>query len=129
MVNYITISGYIDIVMDLLIILKALSDETRLRILYLLLNHELNVNEIVDVLSMGQSRISRHLKILSDAGILSCRKDGLWAFYTAAVNGPAEQMIKLLRQEMTADYLQKTIVRLNLICLTGTGRGGNISTI
>ena len=83
--------------MELLTVLKALSDETRLRILSLLMNLELNVNEIVDILGMGQSRISRHLKILSDAGILSCRKDGLWAFYTAAVNGPAEKMIKIGR--------------------------------
>ncbi len=87
--------------MELLTVLKALSDETRLRILSLLLNHELNVNEIVDVLGMGQSRISRHLKILADAGILSCRKDGLWAFYTVPVNGPAEKMIKIIQQEMT----------------------------
>lgn len=87
--------------MELLTVLKALSDETRLRILSLLVKHELNVNEIVDILGMGQSRISRHLKILSDAGILACRKDGLWAFYTAAVNGPADKLIELLRQEMT----------------------------
>lgn len=87
--------------MELLTVLKALSDETRLRILSLLLNHELNVNEIVDVLGMGQSRISRHLKILADAGILSCRKDGLWAFYTVPANGPAEKMIKIIGQEMT----------------------------
>lgn len=90
--------------MELLSVLKALSDETRLRIVSLLLNHELNVNEIVDILGMGQSRISRHLKILSDAGILSCRKDGLWAFYTAAVNGPAEDLVKLLQREMTGGF-------------------------
>ena len=88
--------------MELLTVLKALSDETRLRILNLLADRELNVNEITDILGMGQSRISRHLKILSDAGILSCRKDGLWAFYTAAVNGPADDFIKLLQREMTA---------------------------
>ena len=92
--------------MELLTVLKALSDETRLRIVSLLFNHELNVNEIVDVLGMGQSRISRHLKILSDAGILSCRKDGLWAFYTAAVNGSAEKMIKLIYQEMAGGFFE-----------------------
>ena len=87
--------------MDVLTILKALSDETRLRIVILLNGHELNVNEIVDVLDMGQSRISRHLKILSDAGILSCRKDGLWAFYTV-VSGNG-----------TGDFLMPIIERLN----------------
>lgn len=41
---------------------KALADETRLRILLMLLNQELNVNELVSALEMGQSRVSRHLK-------------------------------------------------------------------
>lgn len=93
--------------MELLAVLKALSDETRLRILGLLMNHELNVNEIVDILGMGQSRISRHLKILADAGILSCRKDGLWAFYTAAVSGSAEKLIKTIQQEMNGGVYEK----------------------
>lgn len=93
--------------MELLTVLKALSDETRLRILSLLISRELNVNELVDILGMGQSRISRHLKILSDAGVLSCRKDGLWAFYTAAMNGPAENLIRLLQREMTGDVYSR----------------------
>jgi ArsR family transcriptional regulator len=69
---------------------KALSDETRLRIFNLLLNHELNVNEIVAVLKMGQSRISRHLKILADSGLVKIRRDGLWAFYSALANGDSK---------------------------------------
>jgi len=63
---------------------KALSDETRLRVLRLLMRFELNVGEIVGVLEMGQSRISRHLRILMEAGLLSARRDGLWVFYAAA---------------------------------------------
>lgn len=63
---------------------KALADETRLRIFNLLQKHELNVNEIVATLDMGQSRVSRHLKILSDSGLVSSRRDGLWVFYRAA---------------------------------------------
>lgn len=62
---------------------KALADETRLRLLGVLAHHELNVGEIVQVLGMGQSRISRHLKILMDAGLVSCQRHGLWAFYSA----------------------------------------------
>ena len=95
-----TISGYIDIVMELLTSFKALSDETRLRIVSLLMSRELNVNEITAVLGMGQSRISRHLKILSDAEILSCRKDGLWAFYTVSAGGAAESIISFLSAEL-----------------------------
>lgn len=62
-------------------ILKALSDSTRLRLFAVLYNQEINVNEIVRIMGMGQSRISRHLKILVDAGILQSRRDGLWVFY------------------------------------------------
>ncbi len=62
---------------------KALSDETRLRLLTVLMQYELSVNELVTLLGMGQSRVSRHLKILSEAGLLSFRRDGLWVFYSA----------------------------------------------
>lgn len=66
---------------------KALADETRLRLLRILLSHELSVNELVTVLEMGQSRISRHLRILTDAGLLTSRRDGLWVFYQAQQEG------------------------------------------
>ena len=70
--------------MKLLLQIKALADDTRLRIFNLLLKHELNVNDITDIMSMGQSRISRHLKVLTDSGLLTYRRDGLWVFYRAA---------------------------------------------
>lgn len=63
---------------------KALADETRIRLLNILLHNELSVNEIVSLMSMGQSRISRHLKVLTDSGLLQCRRDGAWAFYSAS---------------------------------------------
>ena len=69
--------------MKSILTLKALADETRYRLFHLLYHHELNVNEVQEVLSMGQSRISRHLKILADAGLLHARRDGLWVFYAA----------------------------------------------
>lgn len=66
---------------------KALADETRARLINVLLRHELNVGEVVQVMDMGQSRVSRHLKILADSGLVECRRDGLWAFYRAATEG------------------------------------------
>ena len=91
---------------------KALADETRLRILNLLWQHELNVNEIMQVLQMGQSRISRHLKILSDSGILISRRDGLWIFYRVAENGAGREFVEaiaylLARQSIFATDLQR----------------------
>lgn len=73
--------------MELVRYCKAMSDETRVRLLALLMRHELNVGEIVRAVDMGQSRVSRHLKILLDAGLVEVRRDGLWAFYRAASEG------------------------------------------
>jgi ubiquinone/menaquinone biosynthesis C-methylase UbiE len=72
---------------------KALADVTRLRLLHILLHFELRVNELVSLMEMGQSRISRHLKILTDAGLLECRRDGSWAFYFAAKDGPGRRFL------------------------------------
>jgi len=74
-------------------LVKALSDSTRMRIVCMLKDSELSVNEIVTILGMGQSRISRHLKILSDCGILECRRDGLWSFYAVASVGAGKQLV------------------------------------
>ncbi len=73
--------------MEILDFFKALSDETRLRLLNLLLYFELNVNEIIEILNMGQSRISRHLKILTDKGLLKSRHNGAWTFYSTVTEG------------------------------------------
>lgn len=73
--------------------LKALADETRLRLSLVLFHYELSVNELVSLLGMGQSRISRHLKILSEAGLLRSRRDGLWVFYSAEADGPGHDFL------------------------------------
>ena len=72
---------------------KALADETRARLINVLLEYELNVGEIVQVMEMGQSRISRHLKILSDSGLVAVRREGLWAFYRASDEGPGRTFL------------------------------------
>lgn len=75
---------------------KSLADETRLRLVVVLRRHELNVNELVAVMDMGQSRISRHLKILSEAGLLTPRRDGLRVFYSAREDGPGAELLQAL---------------------------------
>ena len=72
---------------DPLKIYKALADETRLRMLRLLQRSVLNVNEVIEILQMGQSRISRHLKILADAELVTSRREGTWVYYQASTNG------------------------------------------
>ncbi len=62
--------------------LKALSDETRIRILNLLVLRECCVCEVMQVLDISQTRASRNLNILYDAGFLKVRKEGLWVYYS-----------------------------------------------
>lgn len=64
-------------------LLKALADPCRLRLVGVLLRAELTVQELTQILGMGQSRISRHLKILSEAGVLSVKRQGTWSYYRA----------------------------------------------
>jgi ArsR family transcriptional regulator len=63
---------------------QALADPTRLRIVALLRLMELSVGELAQVLGQSQPRVSRHLKILADVGVLERRKEGSWVFLTLA---------------------------------------------
>lgn len=82
---------------------KALSDETRLRLVHVLGRYELSVNELVSLLEMGQSRVSRHLKILSEAGLLQSRRDGLWVFYSAVEEGEGRAFLKAAEPFVAAE--------------------------
>ncbi len=65
-------------------ILKAAGEESRLRLLLLLRGGELTVSELTQVLGQSQPRVSRHLKILSDAGLVERYREGAWVFYRLA---------------------------------------------
>lgn len=75
---------------------QALADSTRLRILVLLRDMELSVGELALVLGQSQPRVSRHLKILADAGVLERRKEGSWVFLTLAKRGATEALFALV---------------------------------
>ena len=60
---------------------KALSDETRLRILTLLTHGELCVCDLMAVLLLPQSTVSRHLAYLRNSGLIADRRDGVWMYY------------------------------------------------
>ena len=66
---------------------KALADETRLRILNLLIRGDLCVCDIMNILRIGQSKASRHLAYLKNAGLATDRREGLWMHYSLA--GPS----------------------------------------
>ena len=74
--------------MDLpLNIFRARADPTRLRILALLRSMELSVGELAQVLVQSQPRISRHIKILADAGLVARRREGAWVFLRLGEDG------------------------------------------
>ncbi len=75
---------------------KALSDETRLRILNLLLERECCVCEVMQALDISQTRASRNLSALYDAGFLKLRKDGLWSLYSIDREGMGEHFSDLV---------------------------------
>ncbi len=77
--------------------LRALSDPTRLRIVALLEKDELSVNELQEITRMGQSRISTHLGLLQDSGLVQSRREGKRTFYRleSGADGEAVEFIQL----------------------------------
>ena len=78
---------------ELIKVFKALSDDTRIRMLHLLSEGELCVCQIMQALEISQTRASRNLGILRDAGLLKDRRDGQWVHYS-------------VNREVAAEYLK-----------------------
>lgn len=74
---------------ELLAALAAAGETTRLRLLALLAEAELTVTELVTILGQSQPRVSRHLKLLVEAGLVERHREGAWVFFLIAQGGPA----------------------------------------
>ena len=115
---------------DLIKVMKALSDETRLRILRVLLEKECCVCEVMQALDISQSRASRNLGILQDAGFLRARRDGLWMVYSVdweSANRYAASLAELLKgSPISNEVLAQDRERLSRAQRIGPGcrRGG-----
>lgn len=81
---------------DLLSALKAAAEPTRLRVLALLAEGELTVTELTQILRQSQPRVSRHLKLLCEAGVLNRYREGTWVFYRLAPGGAIGQLARNL---------------------------------
>jgi DNA-binding transcriptional ArsR family regulator len=68
-------------------LLRAAGESTRLRILTLLAREELAVTELTSILDQSQPRVSRHLKLLAEAGLIERFPDGAWVFYRLPAGG------------------------------------------
>jgi ArsR family transcriptional regulator, arsenate/arsenite/antimonite-responsive transcriptional repressor len=115
---------------DLVKAMKALSEDTRIRILNLLLVRECCVCEVMQALEISQTRASRNLSMLYDAGFLKMRKEGLWSLYSL----DKEEMPRYLKKLVEAVELAlednnvarqdrdrlKTASRTESVCLQQT---------
>src|SRR5512137_2443058 len=89
---------------------RALSDETRLRILNVLLERECCVCEVMQALEISQSRASRGLIALYDAGFINMRRDGLWVLYSIdreGIKGYQSQLVGAVRNALKNDEVAK----------------------
>jgi len=89
--------------------LKAAGEETRLRVLTLLAEAELTVSDLTDILRQSQPRISRHLKLLAEAGLIERFREGTWAFFRLAERGGGAEVARALLDRL--DPADQTIAR------------------
>ena len=83
--------------------LRAAAEGTRLRILALLTQAELTVSDLTEILRQSQPRISRHLKLLSEAGLIERHREGAWAFFRVADQEGGAEMVRLLSEYLDPD--------------------------
>ncbi len=85
------------------LIFHALSDETRLAVLEMLADGERCVCDLQDALDVAQSRLSFHLKVLKESGLVTDRKEGRWSYYQLAMDtvDEAHDMVRALTADRT----------------------------
>ena len=99
-------------------IFRALADPTRLRIVALLRAMELSVGELAQVLGQSQPRVSRHVKILVDAGLAERRKEGSWVFLGLGDPARVKPLLKAMDGWSDADqdhWMRADVVRLEAV--------------
>ncbi|HEY5072400.1 MAG TPA: metalloregulator ArsR/SmtB family transcription factor [Caulobacteraceae bacterium] len=88
---------------EMLEVLRAAGEPSRLRILALLAREELAVLELTRVLEQSQPRVSRHLRLLADAAMVERFPDGAWVFYRLSGGGPARALVDEILSSIRAD--------------------------
>src|ERR1700752_645462 len=80
----------------LLAALRAVAEPTRLRLVVLCARGELTVSELTQILGQSQPRVSRHLKLLCEAGLLDRFREGGWVFYRLSQSSPVSALARQL---------------------------------
>lgn len=99
----------------LLDIFRALGDPTRLRIFALLRRMELSVGELAQVLGQSQPRVSRHIRILADAGLTARRREGSWVFLTLAAEAGLDPLLAALDDLLDGPWAGDDAARLDQV--------------
>ena len=109
---------------SMLAALKAVGEPTRLRLLCLCAHNDLTVSELVQILGQSQPRISRHLKLLCEAGLLERRSEGNWAYFRVTDRGAAADLGRHLVDLLGASetVLQSDMERLDALVRARTER-------
>lgn len=94
---------------EFLAITKALGDEQRVRALMSLAEGELCVCQIIEVLGLSPSTVSKHMSILQQAGLIERRKEGRWAYYRLAGRGALPVVKQAIRWTLGALEREKVI--------------------
>lgn len=97
--------------------LRAAAEPTRLRILTLCLRGELTASELTRILGQSQPRVSRHLKLLCEAGLLERFQEGTWAFFLIPPMGPNSELVRTLVGQIPEDdaTIRRDLQRLTVI--------------
>ena len=96
--------------------LKAVAEPTRLRLMNLCSKTQLSASDLTKILGQSQPRISRHLKVLSSAGLLNNSQEGRWSFFRASHEEEALVLMNMIRQLSENDeILALDFQRLGLI--------------
>lgn len=85
-----------------LTITRALADESRLRVLLALRSGELCVCQLIELLGLAPSTVSKHMAILVQADLITCRKEGRWHYYQRADGAQSPQMARLTLEWLDA---------------------------
>jgi ubiquinone/menaquinone biosynthesis C-methylase UbiE/DNA-binding transcriptional ArsR family regulator len=84
-------------------VLRAAGEDTRLRLLSLLSDGEHSVKDLTEILGQSQPRVSRHLKLLADAGLVTRNAEGAWAYYGLAPDGAGGDLARWLIGRLAPD--------------------------
>jgi ubiquinone/menaquinone biosynthesis C-methylase UbiE/DNA-binding transcriptional ArsR family regulator len=99
---------------DLVDVLRAAGETTRLRLLALLADGEQSVKDLTEILGQSQPRVSRHLKLLADAGLVDRNAEGAWAYYRIADKGAGGDLARWLVGRLSAGDKDRVHDRMRL---------------